>query len=110
MGMAVAEPPALLVALASRVENGSIEALKLWYFHSMSHAAETVLRYELLDRVRPHCMFLSNVERALIQRGDAEGGHRREVTPGGLRLQTSASVGRRGATGREDMRVGPSWG
>jgi itaconate CoA-transferase len=81
MGMAVAEPPALLAALAARVESGSIDALKLWYFHSMAHAAETLLRYELLDRVRPHCMFLSSVERALIRRGDAEGRQPIEFVP-----------------------------
>lgn len=81
MGMAVAEPPALLAALAARVENGSVNALKLWYFHSMAHAAETLLRYELLDRVRPHCMFLSKVERSLIGRGDAEGRQPIEFVP-----------------------------
>ena len=81
MGMAVAEPPALLTALAARVDDGSIDDLKLWYFHSMDHAAETVLRYELLDRVRPHCMFLSKVERALIRRADAEGGQPIEFVP-----------------------------
>jgi itaconate CoA-transferase len=81
MGMAVAEPPALLSALAARVEDGSLDALKLWYFHSLSHAAETVLRFELLDRVRPHCMFLSKVERALIRRGDIEGRQPIEFVP-----------------------------
>jgi len=73
MGMAAAEPPALLKALADRVEAGSLADLKLWYFHSLPHAATTLLRYELLDRVRPHCMFLSPVERALLARGEAEG-------------------------------------
>lgn len=67
MGMAVAEPPALLEAMADRVEAGELAALRLWYFHSMSHAAQTVLKRELLDRVRPHCMFLSGVERALLK-------------------------------------------
>ena len=81
MGMAVAEPPALLSALAARVEDGSLDALKLWYFHSLSHAAGTVLRFELLDRVRPHCMFLSHVERALIRRGDVEGRQPIEFVP-----------------------------
>jgi itaconate CoA-transferase len=81
MGMAVAEPPALLSALAARVQDGSLDALKLWYFHSLSHAAETVLRYELLDRVRPHCMFLSKIERALIRRGDEEGRQPIEFVP-----------------------------
>jgi itaconate CoA-transferase len=73
MGMAAAEPPSLLKALADRVEAASLADLRLWYFHSLPHAATTLLRYELLDRVRPHCMFLSPVERALIARGEAEG-------------------------------------
>jgi itaconate CoA-transferase len=85
MGMAVAEPPALLAALAARVEGGSLGAFNLWYFHSMSHAAETVLRYELLDRVRPHCMFLSNVERELIRRAGTAGGWPIEFVPTGFR-------------------------
>ena len=73
MGMAVAEPPALLAALARRVEQGTLDDLKLWYFHSLDHAAGTVLRYELLDRVRPHCMFLSPVERALMRQAEQAG-------------------------------------
>ena len=81
MGMAVAEPPALLAALAARVEHRSLDGFNLWYFHSMEHAAETVLRHELLDRVRPHCMFLSKVERALVRRGDAEGARPIEFVP-----------------------------
>lgn len=73
IGMAVAEPPALLAALAARVEAGALTGLRPWYFHSLIHAGTTLLRYELLDRVHPHCMFLSPVERALIKRGEAEG-------------------------------------
>jgi itaconate CoA-transferase len=73
IGMAVAEPPALLAALAARVEAGGLTGLRPWYFHSLIHAGTTLLRYELLDRVHPHCMFLSPVERALIQRGEAKG-------------------------------------
>ncbi len=84
MGMAVAEPPALLAALAARVKAGSLEDLKLWYFHSMAHAADTILSYDLLDRVRPHCMFLSKVERALVRRGDAEGVQLIEFVPTGF--------------------------
>lgn len=73
IGMAVAEPPALLAALAARVEAGELSGLRPWYFHSLIHAGTTLLRYELLDRVHPRCMFLSPIERALIQRGEAEG-------------------------------------
>ncbi|QGN56473.1 4-hydroxybutyrate--acetyl-CoA CoA transferase [Novosphingobium sp. Gsoil 351] len=70
MGMATAEPPALLTALADRVEGGLLSDLRLWYFHSMDHAAKTILRKDLLDRVRPHCMFLSSVERDLLRQLD----------------------------------------
>lgn len=81
MGMAAAEPPALLEALAARVQGGNLADLKLWYFHSLPHAAASLLRYELLDRVRPHCMFLSPVERALIARGEADGRQPIEFVP-----------------------------
>lgn len=73
IGMAVAEPPSLLKALAALVEAGRLTDLRPWYFHSLIHAGTTLLRYELLDRVRPHCMFLSPIERALLQRGEADG-------------------------------------
>lgn len=73
IGMAVAEPPGLLTALAARVQADDLIDLKPWYFHSLIHAGTTLLRYELLDRVHPHCMFLSPIERALIQRGEADG-------------------------------------
>jgi itaconate CoA-transferase len=81
MGMAIGAPHRLLEALASRVEERAIDELRLWYFHSLAHAGETVLRYELLDRVRPHCMFLSAVERALIVRGETEGRRVIEFVP-----------------------------
>ncbi len=67
MGMAVAEPPALLGALGRKVVGAGLSDLRLWYFHSLDVAGTTVLRRDLLDRVRPHCMFLSSIERALIK-------------------------------------------
>ncbi|MDP1630065.1 MAG: acetyl-CoA hydrolase/transferase C-terminal domain-containing protein [Caulobacter sp.] len=73
MGMALAEPPAILAAIAARAAADEIDEVKLYYFHSTPHAAETVLRYELMDRIRPHCLFLGPVERALLARGEAEG-------------------------------------
>ena len=74
MGMALSEPPALLAALAARVESGALAGFNLWYFHSLLHAAATVLRLELTDRIRPHCMFLTAIERELMRRG-LEAGH-----------------------------------
>jgi itaconate CoA-transferase len=73
MGMAVSEPPALLAALADRAAAGRVGDLKVYYFESMQHAAETVLRYELNDRIKPYCMFLTRHERALIKQGLEDG-------------------------------------
>lgn len=73
MGMALAEPPAILSAIAARAEAGELDEVRLYYFHSTPHAAQTVLRYELMDRIRPHCFFLGPVERMLMARGEAEG-------------------------------------
>ncbi|MGB2075020.1 MAG: acetyl-CoA hydrolase/transferase family protein [Henriciella sp.] len=65
MGMALGEPPGLLAALASRLRSSPLSGLKLWYFHSMLGAAQTVLSYDLMDQIAPHCMFLGPTERAL---------------------------------------------
>lgn len=73
MGMALGEPPALLSALAARLKAGAVGGIRLWYFHSMPSAAETVLRYELMDRLHPHCMFMGPIERALEAQGEKEG-------------------------------------
>jgi itaconate CoA-transferase len=66
MGMAMTEPPALLRALADRAEAGGIQDLKVYYMESTSIAGQTILRYELNDRIHPYCMFVTAVERALI--------------------------------------------
>ncbi len=76
MGMAMAEPPALLKALADRAGAGRIEDLKVYYFESTRIAGETILLYELIDRIRPYCMFISATERALIKRGVEDGGRK----------------------------------
>lgn len=76
MGMAMAEPPALLKALGERAAAGGIGDLKVYYFESNRIAGETILRYELNDRIHPYCMFISTAERALIKRGVADGGRK----------------------------------
>jgi itaconate CoA-transferase len=72
----MAEPPALLKALAGRAGAGEIEDLKVYYFEATKTAGETILRYELNDRIRPYCMFISAAERALIKRGAEDGGRK----------------------------------
>jgi itaconate CoA-transferase len=77
MGMAMTEPPALLKALADRAAAGKVDDLKVYYYESTRIAGDTILRYELTDRIHPYCMFVTPVERALIKRGEQEG--RRKV-------------------------------
>src|SRR5689334_21250102 len=76
MGMAMTEPPALLGALADRAAAGKVDDLKVYYCESTQIAGRTILRYELLDRIRPYCMFISAVERALIKKGMEDGGRK----------------------------------
>jgi itaconate CoA-transferase len=73
MGMAMAEPPALLKALADRAEAGKVENVRLYYYEATSIAGKTILRYELNGRLIPYCMFVSAAERALIKRGMEDG-------------------------------------
>ncbi|MFA7263091.1 MAG: acetyl-CoA hydrolase/transferase C-terminal domain-containing protein [Caulobacter sp.] len=82
MGMALAEPPAILAAIAARAEADEIDEVRLYYFHSTPHAGATVLRYDLMDRIRPHCFFLGPIERALLERGAAEGKRTVAFVPG----------------------------
>ncbi|WP_433964564.1 hypothetical protein [Tunturiibacter gelidiferens] len=76
MGMAMNEPPALLKSLADRAAAGKVDDLKVYYFESTRIAGETILRYELSDRIHPYCMFVTEVERALIKRGEQDGGRK----------------------------------
>ena len=69
MGMAVSEPPALLKALEARVIAGNIEELRLYYSHSVAVAAQTILKYEYMEVIKPHPFFPTIVERSLIERG-----------------------------------------
>jgi itaconate CoA-transferase len=76
MGMAMTEPPALLKALADRAAADKVDNLKIYYFESTLVAGRTILRYELNDRIHPYCMFMSGVERALIEEGEQDGGRK----------------------------------
>src|SRR5271170_7701839 len=75
-GMAIAQPPGLLKALADRAAAGAVEDLRLYYFETTRIAGDTVLRYELNDRLRPYSMFVTAVDRALVKRGIEDGGRK----------------------------------
>ncbi|WP_315760696.1 acetyl-CoA hydrolase/transferase family protein [Sphingomonas sp. Y38-1Y] len=65
MALGVAQPPALLDALARRAEAGGIEGASLYYLLSTSIAGRTVLRRDLRHRLRPMSLFHSAIERTL---------------------------------------------
>lgn len=73
MGMAVSEPPALLKALEDRVKRGAIEELRVYYSHSVTAAASTILQYEHMDVIKPHPFFPTIIERMLFDRGQQDG-------------------------------------
>jgi itaconate CoA-transferase len=73
MGLGVSQPPTLLGALADRAAAGMVSDLRLYYMLSTAIAGETVLRYELRERIRPVCLFHSPIERTLDARAAADG-------------------------------------
>ena len=68
MGLGASQPPALLKALADRAERGEVEDVNLYYLLSTAIAGQTVLRDELMGRIRPWSLFHTAIERGLEQR------------------------------------------
>lgn len=73
MGLGISQPPALLKALADRAEARDIADVNIYYLLSVKTAGDTVLRYELTDRLRPYSLFHGAIERKLDQQGREEG-------------------------------------
>jgi itaconate CoA-transferase len=73
IGQAVCQPPALMEALAARAEAGTVDNLKVYYMHAEENMKKSLLRYELMGRIKPHCMFLQEAERDLIKKGQEDG-------------------------------------
>jgi len=73
MALGVGQPPALLKALADRAEARQVGDVNLYYLLSTAIAGETVMRYELTDRIRPYSLFHGAIERKLEARGREEG-------------------------------------
>jgi itaconate CoA-transferase len=64
-GMANAEPPALLEALADRVRNGGLRDLRVFSMFPLEVASRTILAPDLADKVRAHSWFLTKGDRDL---------------------------------------------
>ena len=73
IGQAVCQPPALMEALASRAEAGNIDNVKLYYMHAEEHMKRSLLRYELMGRIKPYSMFMQAAEHELIKKGEEDG-------------------------------------
>lgn len=73
MGLGISQPPALLRALADRALAGQIEGVNLYYMLAFQNAGDTVLQYEVTERIRPYSLFHGGIERALDKRGRQEG-------------------------------------
>jgi itaconate CoA-transferase len=73
IGQAVCQPPALMEALASRAEAGKVDNVKLYYMHAEQDMKRSLLRYELMGRIKPYCMFMQEAERDLIKKGQEDG-------------------------------------
>jgi itaconate CoA-transferase len=73
ISQAASQPPALMEALARRAEAGKIDDVRLYYYHAEDAMRRSLLRYELMGRIKPHTMFMQAAERALIQQGLADG-------------------------------------
>lgn len=73
MALGVGQPPALLKALADRAEANEVGDVNIYYLLSTAIAGDTVLRFDLTDRLRPHSLFHGAIERKLEARGIEEG-------------------------------------
>src|SRR6202162_1368991 len=76
IGQAVCQPPALMEALAARAEAGSVDNVKVYYMHAEENMKKSLLRYELMGRIKPYCMFMQEAERDLIKRAEEDGGRK----------------------------------
>ncbi|MFW2851199.1 acetyl-CoA hydrolase/transferase family protein [Sphingomonas sp. TX0543] len=73
MGLGIAQPPAILAALAARAEAGKVDSLAVYYLLSTSTARDSVLRRGLRNRITPVSLFHSATEREMNRLAAAEG-------------------------------------
>jgi itaconate CoA-transferase len=69
VGINIAEPPALLEAIAARARAGDLKDLKVYSFNPQAHLASTLFSAEVCDCVQPHAWFVSGPIRGLVKVG-----------------------------------------
>ena len=68
-GLSIAEPPALLSAIADRARAGDLKDIKIFSLLPSQHAAETVLSPDLSDCIQTYSWFVSGSSRSLVKVG-----------------------------------------
>ena len=73
LGFFAAQPPSLVQALANGVRAGNFDELRIYYMHPTPHTAETLLRMDLMDVIKPYPFYMGPGERALTKEATAGG-------------------------------------
>jgi len=68
-GLTIAEPPALLEAIAKRAQAGDLKEIKVYSLLPLKHAASTVLAPELSDCIEAYTWFVSAYDRGMVRVG-----------------------------------------
>jgi itaconate CoA-transferase len=68
-GLSIAEPPALLAAIADRARAGSLRNIKIYSLLPLAHAAKTVLVPDLSDCIQAYSWFVTAADRDRVKVG-----------------------------------------
>lgn len=68
-GLVVAEPPALLSAIANRIRSNDLTNIRVYSLNPGHHAAQTVLAPDLCDLIQAYSFFISGSDRSLVKVG-----------------------------------------
>ncbi len=68
-GLTIAEPPALLAAVADRARAGDLTGIKVYSLLPLAHAAKTVLAPDLSDCIDAYTWFVSAQDRGMVRVG-----------------------------------------
>ncbi len=68
-GLAAAEPPALLKAIADRLRAGELKGLKVHSLLPLKHVIDTLLAPDLVDCVEAYAWFVSKPSRSMVKIG-----------------------------------------
>ncbi|HBA82801.1 MAG TPA: 4-hydroxybutyrate--acetyl-CoA CoA transferase [Verrucomicrobia bacterium] len=69
VGVNIAEPPALLEAIAARARAGDLRDINVYSFNPQAHLAATLFSPDVCDCVQPHAWFVSGPIRGLVKVG-----------------------------------------